>query len=199
MCLYTNNKEGTIAKEPITCYKVYKKGEDEGMVSYYKEVKYDLKEGDEVVAEGDEVTGRDSLVPGWWKIGKGFIHALSLNFTLLGIGIEQSSLYRRIIKLIEKGIVKELDTELDEAIGKLMSVLDTLYWCEMEIPAGERYWTGNYDAICAKRMIFKREITPRKKSELLAAMINESYYTRETPDVIKKLKSLMETYKNQEE
>lgn len=195
MCLYTNNKEGMIAKEPITCYKVYRKGKYGDMLSYYKEVKYNLKEGDEVVAEGDEVIGRDGLVPGWWKIGKGFIHALYFNFKLLEIGIEQFSLYRHIIGLIKKG----LDAELDEAIGELMSVLDTLYWCEMEIPVGERYWTGSRDEICAKRMIFKREITPRKKSELLAAMVNESYSTGETSDVIKKLKSLMETYKNQEE
>ena len=194
MCLYTNNKEGMIAKEPITCYKVYRKGEGGRMVSYYKEVKYVLKEGDEVVAEGDEVVGRDSLVPGWWKIGKGFIHALRFNFSLLEIGQEQFSLYGHIIKLIRKG----LDDELDEAIGELMSVLDTLYWCEMEVPVGERYWTGNHNGICAKRMIFKREITPRKKSELLAAIVNESYYTRETPDIIEKLKSLMEKYKKEE-
>ena len=154
MCLYTNDKEGTVAKDPITCYKIYRKGESGGMVSYYTEVKYDLKEGDEVVAEGDEVTGRDSLVPGWWKMGKGFIHALHFNFRLLEIGVEQFSLYSHIIKLIRKGT----DTELDEAIGELMSVLDTLHWCEMEIPVGERYWTGNHDGICARRMIFKREI-----------------------------------------
>ena len=61
MCLYAENIEGEVSDKPITCYKVYKKREGGTMEAYYTRVKYDLKEGDEVVAKGDEYINRDSI------------------------------------------------------------------------------------------------------------------------------------------
>ena len=195
MCLVTFNIEGEIAKAPVTCYKVYKKGEGGAMEAYYTGVKYELKEGDMVIAEGEEEIERDYTFLAVHEMGRGFIHALFEEAHLLRVGSEVWSLYCSILRILRR----KSNIGLDKSLDGLLGLLDGLYWCEMEIPAGTRHWIGNKGDVCAKRMVFKKDITPRKKSELIEVMFREACSINSDPEVIKGLESLIETYKNKGE
>ena len=58
----------------------------------------------------------------------------------------------------------------DSALERVLAELSALSLCEMEIPAGERYWIGENGDICAHRMILKKKFKLTKKSELLELM-----------------------------
>ena len=195
MCLITKNTKGYVSDRPKTCYKVYMKADDGELVSYYMRAKCGLIEGDEVIAEGYGNIERVGTNSKNGSLGEGFIHALSLEYKLLRVDLGTWLLYRDVLRIL--GEIVEIG--LDRALDNLLRVLDGLCWCEMEIPAGERYWIGIDGDICAKRMIFKKDITPRKKSKLLDMIIKEYNCINDTSKNIEKLESLIETYKEKGE
>ena len=166
MCLYTAAKEGQMSKEPRSCYRFYERGSKGEMISPFMRTSYRLKEGDEVVAEGidvsDEVFGQSRV------LGEGYIHAFGKKFMILLTSFgEVWDKVMSVVGCFVESSLKELDyEELDEALNEVLNRLGKLVLCEMEIPAGERYWVGINKDICARRMIFRKEII-LKKSEIL--------------------------------
>lgn len=203
MCLCTKNKDGRISDKPIKCYKVYKKRPDGGMESYFRADVINVKEGDEVVAQG-EAKFREGLYKRHFELGEGFIHAVEEKWMTLLISevtIEQINLILNKLYIKDKDIIRNIDS----CLGKIIMHLMDLHLCEMEIPAGERYWVGlTYPGfmtkrdICARKMIFKKEFEIDKKSELLNMIWEEcsDYCTNNTN---KMMRELIEKYKEKGE
>lgn len=202
MCLITKNTEGCVSDRPKTCYKVYMRGDDGKLVSYYMREKYGLMEGDEILAEGKGDIEHYGVMPNVWTLGEGFIHAVERKCYMLFVSL--------IVRMNNEFISARVTNssrinmaEIDEALDIIKKELDSLCLCEMEIPIGERYWMdedrfGERRTLCARKMIFKREIKLEKKSDILEMIYELCYIKREKPEVRDKWESLIETYREQE-
>lgn len=204
MCLFTRNKEGYVSNEPKTCYKVYLRGDDGKLISYYVGTRYDLKEEDEIVAEGKGDIERYGLMTNTWTLGVGFIHAVERKCYMLFVSL----IVRMNSEFISARVTNSSRinmAEIDEALDIIKKELDSLCLCEMEIPIGERYWRDDICSnskrrtLCARKMVFKGEIKLEKKSDILQMVYELCYTKRENPEVRNKWESLIETYKDMEE
>ena len=203
MCLFTGNKEGYVSDSPKTCYKVYMRGGNGKLISYYMGTRYDLKNGDEIVAEGKGAIERDRVMPNIWTLGEGFIHAVEKKCYMLFVNL----IVRMNSEFISARVTNSSRinmAEIDEALDIIKKELDSLCLCEMEVPIGERYWTddicsnSNRRTLCARKMIFKREIKLEKKSDILQMVYEVCYTKREKPEVRGRWELLIETYKDME-
>ena len=195
MCLVTKNKEGLVSDKPIVCYKLYDKDKEDGFVSPFQGTCYNLKEGDEVVAEEPEEI-RESPNRGYYELGHGFIHATTERWMPVFVSREMRHLIHTILENVLSLNLDEqdIDDELEETI-KFLAQYYRL--CEMEIPAGERYWMEVdmellQKGICSNKMIFKREYKITKKSELLS-IANRMVLSKT------KIQTLIEKYKEKGE
>lgn len=136
MCLETYRKEPLIAERDIKCYKTIKIVRNK-LFSPFEN--YLLKVGENTTeAEEDTI---HSMYPTYpflepelkllYSIGKGFLHAFTL-YT------DAEKLARTLIGSYHKSIFK-------------------VYECF--IPKGSKYYIGNYDDICSKRLVLFREIS----------------------------------------
>ena len=174
MCLYTNNKEGLVNTEPVTCYRVYRKGANGVFMSPFQGTRYNLKEGDEVVAQGETEFKRGSDFGGCFKLGIGFIHAVREKNIIFFLFLSMSEQIEQIVSEIFSMSKVRSTKRIDKCLLEILAYLRGLALCEMEIPAGERHWVEEYHTgkfsksdICARRMIFKKEFQIDKKSEML--------------------------------
>lgn len=201
MCLYAKNKDGYVSEEPIKCYKVYRRRSDGGMESFYRFNIVHLKEGDEVVAEGEAEFTRSPAYGNYFELGRGFIHAVKEKCITLLVPEFMCEQVQEIIRQIYT-INKDHQIKcIDDSLCEIVRYLKGLHLCEMEIPAGERYWVEEYYAgmlgegdVCAQRMIFKKEFEINKKSEILS-LIWEIYSDSFTENANETVRNLIEEYK----
>ena len=103
-------------------------------------------------------------------LGEGYIHGVKRDHMLFDMEDQLMASIEKIcyhITRFQNADLNFLNVLLDDMLNKM----NHFCLCEMEIPAGERYWIGRMREngmidICARRMIFKREIK-FNKSELL--------------------------------
>lgn len=198
MCLVTKNKEGLVSNEPVVCYKLYNKDREGRFVSPFRGICYNLKEGDEVIAEGlKEIKTNPCEV--YYDLGEGFIHATTERWMPLFLLGSTHYLIRGVLEnFLSLNLGKQcVDEELEETINYLAQHYRL---CEMEIPTGERYWIEeNIESfqrgICSNKMIFKREYKISKKSELLSIAIKMFFNEVEK----ERIQKLIEKYKEKGE
>lgn len=173
MCLFTEDKEGLVSDKPVACYKLYRRGKKGQLVSFYTYAKYNLKEGDEVIAEGPDLF-KALEDDDYWTLGQGFIHAYTkgnqgLTLNMIDMQCNVISVYQIVDQNREDFAVLPIDVCLDAILEKLKDYCI----CEMEIPASERHWFGSRRVnVCAKKMLFKKEVKINKKSELIEFICN---------------------------
>lgn len=138
MCLVTKNKEGLVSDKPVVCYKLYCKDKEDRFVSPFQGSCYELKEGDEVIAEGPKEINKNPC-EGCYDLGPGFIHATTERWMPVYVNGNAYCLISNVFTnfLTWNKSEQDIDKELDEII-KFLERYERL--CEMEIPAGERYW-----------------------------------------------------------
>lgn len=156
MCLITKNVEGEVSDKPVVCYKMYNIDVNGRFVSPFQGVCYNLKEGDEIIAGCSEEI-KKSPNEGYYGLGQGFIHATTERWMPVFVsGLIHDNLGRLFQPNKDEQYV-------DETLGKIISYLTTCHMlCEMEIPAGERYWKEKdtdllQRGIRSHRMIFRRD------------------------------------------
>ena len=192
MCLVTTNKDGLISDKPVMCYKLYGKDEADNFISPFQGTCYHLKEGDEVIAEESEKIEESC---GYYGLGPGFIHATTERWMPFFVCTLDRDV---LLELLEENVDEQ---HVDEVLERVMSYLTRYHrFCEMEIPAGERYWVEvdmelPQKGICSHKMIFRREYKIGGKSDLMGLIYNA--YLSESTDRSKqeRWKQLIEKYK----
>lgn len=200
MCLFTKNKDGYVSDKPIVCYKIYRRRPDGSVVSFYRSSVAHLNEGDEVVAEG---VAKFNQYPRdlCFKLGEGFIHGIEEKWMTLIVPVFTFGKIGDIaLKLSFTENAGQIEY-IDICLNDILKYLKDLVLCEMEIPAGERYWIEEGRAgmmaerdICARRMIFKKEFKINKKSEILN-MISVIYSDCFREDTYEVIGNIVEEYK----
>lgn len=164
MCLITKNPNGEISEQPIKCYKYYEKVltpksiESDSVVwcghvvsPYMGELHMLDEEGAVISARGvclTERNGEDAI------LGVGFLHAYKNLYGVLGDMIGRYTIGSpMILPLISSSFGLSYLWNIWEHMD-----VNRLYICEMEIPAGERYYVGTNEDLCTRTMIFKKEI-----------------------------------------
>lgn len=191
--MFTFDKEGSVRMSPRPCYKIYRRSCKEGeMISPFTNTSYRLKEGDEIIADG--VDTPNEVYAQACELGKGYIHALIkesnlLYSTLDNIRGKVGCVVSCFTGLSPNGIDYK---KLDEALNNLLYTLSGFFLSELEIPAGERHWLGVHGDICARRMIFKKELK-LTKSEILRRLLKDLYlipemYEKVAMELIRKYK-----------
>lgn len=167
MCLTTTNIQGEVSDKPIKCYKIYERLADGVLTSYFVRMIYKIKKGDTVVAEDTE---RIEDVLKGYQLHNGFIHAMRekplLLTCLVGMYGKASKLHMLMLQLLDGGNREVLEPKIDRRLNEILDIVSSIVLCEMEIPAGEKYWLGEDGDICAKKMILGEEFKV-KKSELI--------------------------------
>lgn len=144
MCLLAKKIEGEVSNKPVKCYKVYRKIIGGELESFYKYGGYDLKEGDEITGEGATVIVKDDSVSRTiYQLLGGFIHGWK----------EQEDCVEMLVAWLSY-YTSASETE-NEYMSQFFETYEGVCICEMEIPAGEKYWVEECDGICAKRMIYR--------------------------------------------
>ena len=158
MCLITSEKNGWVAREPKVCYKVYNRDEDV-YASPIVGVRYKLKPGDEVVAEGIlTVREHGFFRQDGFMIMEGAIHAFKGFFLALVAGLTSTGRAHHMVQCLSAYIDREEWEFADKEMERIKQYINERFVvCLMEIPEGETYWMGNED-ICARRMIFREEV-----------------------------------------
>lgn len=164
MCLITKNKEGLVSDESVVCYKLYQNNVHRQMISPFMGERYNLKEGDEIVAKEGPIVNRMKFKQ--YMLAQGFIHAVKNKEKALQYDLV---VWKAIdfVLMCMKGQKALWRCITDSALERALEELSAVSLCEMEIPAGEKYWIGENGDICAHRMILKRKVRITKKSELL--------------------------------
>ena len=177
MCLLTKNKEGIVSDEPKRCYKLYRRCSDGRMTSFYTYKSYEMKEGNEIVAEGGGLMVNNQYNKESWYLEEGYIHAMEEECFLLTMPFMVSHNTASMIEKVIKCPGRDLE-KIDKMLDDIKKDLEEFYICEMEIPAGERYWVGTSGDVCARRMVFKKEIKLENKFEVSDLVY--SYYLATT-------------------
>lgn len=155
MCLTTRNGEGFVAKEPIKCYKYYRIFRKKNVIySSNRYVEYDFKTGMMIEAEENPVI---TDMGGMFTLGIGFIHAFrEFDFACKKIyeGISESA-----FDAVRRQVIPGKDYFMNLFDDLWNNETESYCICEMEIPAGEKYYMGKFGDICARRMILKKELT----------------------------------------
>lgn len=200
MCLVTKNKDGYVSDKPITCYKIYRRCSDGSVASFYMSSVVHLNEGDEVVAEGKAKFTRNTS-NNCFELGIGFIHAIEEKWMTLIVPVFTFDKIGSIALELSFTENAEQIEYIDICLNVILEHLKNLVLCEMEIPAGERYWIEEGRAgmmaerdICARRMIFKKEFKIEKKSEILN-MIRVIYSDCFREDTYEVIGNIIEKYK----
>ena len=133
-----------------------------------------LEKDREVIAKGGGEITKHILWTDSYCLSAGYLHGITEPYLLLDL---LNILVNPMINALCHGCKEKFKSEVDKA----MSDIDpNALICEMEIPAGERYWEGVTGGICAKRMIFKRTITPTRMDFLQWLLqwilVTEPYY-----------------------
>lgn len=179
MCLTTKNKEGLVSDEPIKCYKIYQKGEEDGVIkSIVQGTEYCVKEGDVIEAEGTGDVRKKSSDTNddAWILDEGYIHAVRTRYGILPILTWNYGVIKAIMG--NEGYLMQAERSTIECLlDNLLCTINSVVLYEMEIPVGERYWIGVAGDICAKRMVLAREFKITKRSELLELIMENHYDT----------------------
>ena len=205
MCLTTKNKEGLVSDEAIKCYKVYLKGEEDGVIkSLVQGTEYCVKEGDVIEAEGRECMDMKDYETGPWTLGEGYIHAFRTRYGILPALSWNYGAIKAIMN--NEGYLTQAErSTIERLLDILLCTIDSVILYEMEIPVGERYWIGVAGDICAKKMILAKEFKITKRSKLLELIMENHYDTyaliteQRTRGVIKKYEDLIKEYKEKGE
>lgn len=207
MCLTTKNKEGLVSEEPIKCYKIYRKGEEDGVIkSLVQSAKYCVKEGDVIEAEGrGDVRKKSSDTnDDTWILDEGYIHAVRARYLIFPMLTWNYGLIKAIMD--NEGYLTQVERSIIERLlDILLCTMDSVILYEMEIPVGERYWIGVAGDICAKKMILAKEFKITKRSKLLELIMENHYDTypliteQRMRGVIKKYEDLIKEYKEKGE
>lgn len=207
MCLTTKNKEGLVSDEPIKCYKIYQKGEEDGVIkSIVQGTEYCVKEGDVIEAEGTGDVRKKSSDTNddAWILDEGYIHAVRTRYGILPILTWNYGVIKAIMG--NEGYLMQAERSTIECLlDNLLCTINSVVLYEMEIPVGERYWIGVAGDICAKRMVLAREFKITKRSELLELIMENHYDTyafitgQRMRGVIKKYEDLIKEYKEKGE
>ena len=167
MCLTTTKIQGEGSDKPIKRYKRCERLVDGVLRSYFVRMIYKIKKGDAVVAEDTE---RIEDVLKGYQLHNGFIHAVREKPLLLtyivGMWTKASKLHGLMWQLLDGGNREVLESKIDRRLDEILEIVSSIVLCEMEIPAGEKYWLGEDGDICAKKMILGEEFKV-KKSELI--------------------------------
>ena len=169
MCLVTKNIEGEISNEPIKCYKLYEQGvrKDE-IFSPIIYACYNTKKDKVIYGEGDFTAIKKSeAFTDEWYLRAGYIHAYREKYRLFYASKLLRINCHEVVRLMKRTWDGDVAALVDMRLGEMLEMLDSYALYQMEIPAGERYWMGECCDICARKMVLKRRIKIRKKSELL--------------------------------
>lgn len=179
---------GEIAHKPIKCYKAYYKQESGKLQALVSKEVYDG-------VEGDVVEANETVVPSL-EMSIGFIHAYKDPDDLMYLfGV---NVYAFQIEDALENPSYNLDEYVDYIkIGESLKMIHQLLnkatcWCEMEIPAGERYWKGRDRDVCARKMVLKKKFT-YNKSDILKMI--QDHFQSKRPSVRRRYKELIEEYK----
>lgn len=207
MCLTTKNKEGLVSDEPIKCYKIYQKGEEDGVIkSLVQGTEYCVKEGDVIEAEGTGDVRKKSSDTNddAWILDEGYIHAVRTRYGILPILTWNYGVIKAIMD--NEGFLTQVErSNIEHLLNVILCTMDSVVLYEMEIPVGERYWNGVHGDICAKRMILAKEFKITKRSKLLELIMENHYDTyalitgQRMRGVMKKYEDLIKEYKEKGE
>lgn len=179
---------GEIAHKPIKCYKAYYKQESGKLQSFVSKEVYDG-------VEGDVIEAKESVEPSL-EMSIGFIHAykgpyyilftLALDFYAVEIALELRHPRYNLDEYVDY-------MEISESLKIIHQLLDkSICFCEMEIPAWERYWEGRDGDVCARKMVLKKRFV-YNKSDILKLI--QEHFQSERPSVRRRYEELIEKYK----
>ena len=157
MCLFTKDKEGQVSDKPVVCYKYYIRRPG-CLRSPYARVEYKIKPGDEVVAEGKAIFKKRPGDPvDYYSVSEGVIHGCRQvkNLYYCLFWRYDGKLFKMLRRVCDSDNFDSLDRKMDKYLEEISGKYAL---CEMEIPAGERYWIGKDGDVCARRMVYKRDV-----------------------------------------
>lgn len=160
MFIITPNEEGCISENPIRCFQARLINE------------CNVKEGDLIEGKGECTIATCGV--GRFILEGGFVYASSN----LSAVIHYLTWFKHKLLAIHEMITDEDGMDIyekmletgyfDTFLNPVLNFIKKYCICELEVPAGEVYWEGDYvQDVCSKRMILRKKQEITRKSELL--------------------------------